>query len=255
MLTQLLDGAMGTELAKRGFELRAPLWGARAIEDEPELVAAIHTEYAAAGAEVLVSASFGLDASHAPLAAASVRLAQAAGRGLPCAGSIGPANPAHGLAQRREHYTALGHALESAGATALFAETQTSLAGAHLAVESLRPFGLPVWVALACGPEGKSLAGEPLDAPLEADVVFVGCTEHRGLMPALSHLAPHNAALAVRPSLALTTPTGFEPEGATETEVLEAVTRCRTQFDLAYVGGCCGTSPGFTAALAKSLRA
>lgn len=255
MLTQLLDGAMGTELAKRGFELRAPLWGARAIEDEPELVAAIHADYAAAGAEVLVSASFGLEAEHAPLAAASVGLAQAAGPGLPCVGSLGPANPAHGLPQRREHYTSLGRALHSGGATALFAETQTSLAGARVAVESLRPLGLPVWVALACGPEGKSLAGESLDVALEADVVFVGCTEHGGLMPALHSLAPHNPVLAVRPSLAVTTPTGFEPDGATEAEVIEAIVRCRAQFELAYVGGCCGTTPGFTAALAKRLRA
>jgi len=246
---------MGTELTKRGFELRAPLWGARAIKDDPGLVAAIHADYAAAGAEQLVSASFGLHAEHAQLAAASVELAQAAVPALPCVGSIGPANPAHSIALRREHYTALGRALKDAGATALFAETQTSLAGARLALESLRPLGLPVWVALACGPGGRSLAGDPLDAALEADVVFVGCTEHAGLLPALGRLAPHNPVLGVRPSLAVTTPNGFDPAGATETEVIDAIVRCRAQFHLAYVGGCCGTTPGFTAALAQSLRA
>lgn len=255
MLTKLLDGAMGTELAKRGFELRAPLWGARAIEDDPELVSAIHADYAAAGAEVLVSGSFGLEAKHAQLAATSVELAQAAVPALPCVGSIGPANPAHDITQRREHYTALGRALHNGGATALFAETQTSLAGARLAAASLRPLGLPVWIALACGPGGKSLAGDPLDAALEADVVFVGCTEHAGLLPALSSLAPHNPVLAVRPSLGVTTPNGFDPAGATEAEVIDAIARCRAQFELAYVGGCCGTTPDFTAALAQSLRA
>ncbi len=254
MLTKLLDGAMGTELARRGFELRAPLWGARAIADAPEMVVAIHAEYAAAGAEILVTASFGLDAQHAALAATSVGLARQAGPHLPCAGSIGPADPSRTLAERREHYTALGSALQAAGATAMFAETQTSLAGARLAAACLRPLGLPVWVALACGADGRSLAADALDAPVGADVVFVGCTEHAGLLPALRSLAPHNPVLAVRPSLALTTADGFDPAGASEPDVIEAIVRCREQFDLAYVGGCCGTTPKFTAALAQALR-
>ncbi|MBV1859180.1 MAG: homocysteine S-methyltransferase family protein [Nannocystaceae bacterium] len=255
MLTKLLDGAMGTELVRRGFELRAPQWGARAIGDAPALVAAIHADYAAAGAEALVTASFGLNAQHASLAAASVGLARKAAPDLPCVGSIGPADPSQNITERRAHYTALGRALAEGGATALFAETQTSLAGARLAAESLRPLGVPVWVGLACGPEGKSLAGDPLHASLEADVVFVGCTEHTGLLPALHSLAPHNGVLAVRPSLASTTPEGFDPTGATQEVVIDAIERCLTRFELAYVGGCCGTTPGFTAALARAIHA
>lgn len=254
MLTQLLDGAMGTELAQRGFELRAPLWGARAIEDAPALVVAIHASYVAAGAEALVTASFGLDARHASLATASVALARQAAANLPCIGSIGPADPSHSTARRREHYTALGRALKDGGASALFAETQTSVAGARIASTSLRQFGLPLWVAIACGPDGKSLAGEPLDTPLGADVAFVGCTEHTGLLPALRSLAPHNPVLGVRPSLALTTADGFDPAGASEADVVDAIECCRAQFELAYVGGCCGTTPEFTAALAQALR-
>ena len=246
---------MGTELARRGFELRAPLWGARAIEVAPSLVVAIHREYVAAGAELLVTGSFGLDAQHASLAEASVALARQAGPDLPCVGSIGPADPSHSIAERREHYVALGRALEDGGATALFAETQTSLAGARLAATSLRRLGLPIWVGLACDANGQSLAGDSLDVPLDADVVFVGCTEHAGLLPALRSLARHNSVLAVRPSLALTTTEGFDPTGASEAEVIDTISRCRTQFELAYVGGCCGTTPGFTAALAQALRA
>lgn len=255
MLTKLLDGAMGTELSRRGFEIRAPLWGARAIEDAPALVVEIHAEYAGAGAHALATASFGLDAEHAGLAAASVGLIREAAPELPCIGSIGPADPARSVAEQREHYTALGRALQDAGADALFAETQTSRAGAQLAVESLRQFDLPVWAALACNPGGQTLTGDPLNVAFEADVVFVGCTEHEGLLPALRCLAPHNPVLAVRPSLALTTPDGFDPAGASESEVVAAIGRCRAEFDLAYVGGCCGTTPRFTAALARDLRA
>ncbi len=255
MLTTLLDGAMGTELARRGFDLRPPLWGARAIEDAPALVVAVHADYAAAGAQMLVTASFGLDARHASLATASVELVRQAAMPLPCVGAIGPADPSLDIAERRHHYTALGQALKDGGAMALFAETQTSLAGARLAAQTLRPLGLPVWVALACGPEGQSLAGDRLNASVDADVVFVGCTEHTGLLPALRALAPHNSLLGVRPSLAHTSPAGFDPSGASETQVIEAIRSCRAQLELAYVGGCCGTSPGFIAALAQELHA
>ena len=246
---------MGTELSRRGFELRAPLWGARAIRDSPQLVVDVHAEYVAAGAQLLTTASFGLDAAHASLAEDAVGLARRAGPKLPCVGSIGPADPTDGAQQQRHHYRTLGRALRDGGATSLFAETHTSLKGARLAVESLRGLGLPVWVALACGPNGKTLAGEPLTAPLGADVAFVGCSEHAGLRPALQALSRENPILAVRPSLAATTEQGFDPSGATEPEVVDAITRCRSEFTLAYVGGCCGTTPSFTAALARSLRA
>lgn len=251
-MTTLLDGAMGTELARRGFELRAPQWGARAIEDAPALVTEIHADYVQAGAEAVVTASFGLGPGDAALAEASVALAADARPGH-IVGAIGPADPRTPLEARRTHYTRLAEALTRGGAAVLFAETQTTVAGARLAAEALRPFGLPVWVALACDRHGKTLGGDPLGEALEADAVFVGCTEHPGLLPALEALAPSNPVLGVRPSLALTTETGFEPAGATEAAVIEAIVRCANRFALHYVGGCCGTTPAFIAALAEAL--
>ena len=54
----LLDGAMGTELERRGVATPLPLWSAAALESHPEAVRAIHTEYAASGAEVLKTCTF-----------------------------------------------------------------------------------------------------------------------------------------------------------------------------------------------------
>ena len=251
-MTVVLDSAMGTELARRGFELRAPLWGARAIRDAPALVTAIHSDAVRAGAEVVVTASFGLGADDAELAGASVALARDAGPRL-IAGSVGPADPTQPEPARRRHVAALGQALVRAGCDVLFAETQTTLAGAREAVEVLRPLARPVWVSLACGTGGRTLGGDALEVSLDADAVFVGCTEHVGLEAALASLAPHNPVLGVRPSLARTTDAGFEPAGAQELDVVQSVVRCTERFDLAYAGGCCGTTPAFVAALSKAL--
>ena len=249
----LLDGAMGTELARRGFELRPPLWGARAIADAPVLVTQIHRDYVRAGAQAVVTASFGLGPDDAALAEVSSALARDTAPG-DVVGSIGPADPNTSLDAQRRHYAHLGEALRRGGAAVLFAETLTTHWGARLAIDTLRPLGLPVWIALACDRHGRTLAGDRLAGALEADAVFVGCTEHPGLLPALDALAPSNPVLGLRPSLALTTETGFQPAGATEAEVVGAIVRCTARFEIRYAGGCCGTTPAFIAALAEALR-
>src|SRR2546428_6998237 len=56
----LMDGAVGTELARRGVDTTLPLWSARALFDDRGLatLARIHEDYARAGAEILVSDTF-----------------------------------------------------------------------------------------------------------------------------------------------------------------------------------------------------
>lgn len=54
----LLDGAMGTELARRGFDLRDPLWSAKILLEAPDAVTAVHLDYLAAGAELICTASY-----------------------------------------------------------------------------------------------------------------------------------------------------------------------------------------------------
>lgn len=253
-MTTVLDGAMGTELARRGFELRPPLWGSAAIEAAPELVVEIHRDYARAGARVITTASFALGPQDASGAEASVELARRGAPRMRYAGSIGPPDPRTGDDAQRAHHRALGRALALGGATLLFIETQTCVDAARLAIDALRPLGLPLWVALACDANGRTLGGDALDVRLDADAVFVGCTELPGLAPALRALATHNAVLGVKPSLGLTTPEGFDPSGASAEAVRDAVVDCAARDDVAFVGGCCGTTPHFISSLARALR-
>jgi homocysteine S-methyltransferase len=85
----ILDGALATELERRGADLRDPLWSARVLFDQPELIRQVHYDYFLSGADVATTASYqatfpgfarrGLSHTQAAeLMVLSVRLAQEA---------------------------------------------------------------------------------------------------------------------------------------------------------------------------------
>lgn len=85
----ILDGALATELERRGADLNDPLWSAKILIENPDLIRQVHRDYLEAGADVVTSASYqasfegfaqkGLDRkAAAELLHLSVRLAQEA---------------------------------------------------------------------------------------------------------------------------------------------------------------------------------
>lgn len=54
----LLDGALGTELQRRGISTKLPLWSAQALIDNDEVVERIHREYIEAGADIITTNTF-----------------------------------------------------------------------------------------------------------------------------------------------------------------------------------------------------
>ena len=54
----LLDGAMGTELDRRGVPLDVVAWSARAMESHPYVVREVHADYVRAGADLHIVNSF-----------------------------------------------------------------------------------------------------------------------------------------------------------------------------------------------------
>jgi homocysteine S-methyltransferase len=54
----VLDGALATELERRGAMLDDPLWSAKTLLESPELIEGVHYDYFVAGADVGTSASY-----------------------------------------------------------------------------------------------------------------------------------------------------------------------------------------------------
>jgi len=106
----LIDGALATELERRGYDLNSNLWSADVLIKNPKLIYEVHLEYFLAGADIAITSSYqatlpglekaGLSPSEATeIIQRSVGLAQQArieanalqpDRKLIVAGSVGP---------------------------------------------------------------------------------------------------------------------------------------------------------------------
>jgi homocysteine S-methyltransferase len=54
----VLDGGFGTELERRGCDVRGELWSAQALLDRPDLVEDVHAAYLDAGADCITTGSY-----------------------------------------------------------------------------------------------------------------------------------------------------------------------------------------------------
>lgn len=72
----ILDGALATELERRGADLKDPLWSAKLLLEEPALIRQLHYDYFVAGADIAITASY--QASFPGLAARGLGAEQSA---------------------------------------------------------------------------------------------------------------------------------------------------------------------------------
>lgn len=54
----ILDGAFSTELERRGCDLNDPLWSAKILMENPDIIGAVHEDYFKAGADCAITASY-----------------------------------------------------------------------------------------------------------------------------------------------------------------------------------------------------
>jgi homocysteine S-methyltransferase len=54
----VLDGGLATLLESRGADLADPLWSAKVLIDQPQLIRAVHAEYFEAGADIATTATY-----------------------------------------------------------------------------------------------------------------------------------------------------------------------------------------------------
>ena len=54
----IVDGALATELERRGCDLKDELWSAKVLLEQPEIIRAVHLDYFNAGADIAITASY-----------------------------------------------------------------------------------------------------------------------------------------------------------------------------------------------------
>lgn len=231
--TLILDGALATELEARGCDLSDPLWSAKVLLENPELIYQVHLDYFNAGAQCAITASYqatpqgflrrGLDqAQSLALIAKSVHLAQQARRDylaqhpqatpLLVAGSIGPygAYLADGSEYRGDYalpqeemiafHRPRIRALAEAGVDLLACETLPSFSELQALLAVLQEFPtLGAWFAFTLRDSQHLSDGTPLTQVLAA---LHG--NPQALAIGINCIALENVAPALRQFAALT---------------------------------------------------
>jgi methionine synthase I (cobalamin-dependent) len=245
----LLDAAIGTRLVERGLRLGEDdpaFWNL----SRPEVVAELHRRDISAGADVLLTNTFGANRTwlgrfgradeFETINRRAVELARReAGPGRFVVGSIGPT-----AAEDPRSYLDQATVLVDAGVEALIFETHR-LDQAEIALGRVAPHvPVPLLVSLLAWPDP---AGEDVRrlADLGAAAVGLNCLSgmERALRSAEALRRVTALPLIVKPSAGLPGETMASPESfAKESAALLALAPI-------LVGGCCGTSERHVAAL------
>ena len=54
----ILDGALGTELESRGYDVSGKLWSAQYLLDQPQIIQNVHESYVRAGSDIITTSSY-----------------------------------------------------------------------------------------------------------------------------------------------------------------------------------------------------
>ncbi len=262
----ILDGPLGTELLARGVPTPIPLWSAWALLHRPEVVAAIHRDYAAAGATVHTTNTFRTKSRHLPdwerLARGAVQLCRSA---IPAehrvAGSIAPLqdcySPELSPTDPRPEHRELIEVLADEGIDILLCETFPHIGEGLVAVEEAVRTGVETWASFTAGPDTDLLTpariGEACARArdLGASAVLVNC------VPAARTLAYVEAIASVGLPFGAYANAGRldEEMGWAPTEqgpALYADIAARwVAAGATLLGSCCGTGPGHIAELSR----
>ena len=266
-----LDGGMGTQLQARG--LQPGQKPELAALEMPDVLTAIHTDYANAGADILLANTFGANAKKLAgcghtvedVVMASITCARKAAdtTGALVALDIGPLGellvPA-GTLSFEDAYAEFAQVIRAgaaAGADLVFLETMTDLYELKAAILAAKEnCTLPIFTSMSFESRGRTFTGCTVEsyavtaAGLGADAVGINCSlGPKEILPFAQRLCrsvPAGVPVFVKPNAGLPNPDGsynLDPDGfAAEMKEYAAI-------GVSMVGGCCGTTPAFIAKL------
>jgi len=274
------DGAMGTMLQAAGLPIgmSPEAW----LLENPDAVMSVHRAYVEAGAELILTCTFGgnrvrlersgLSARVAEVNRRAVEIARSAADGRACvAGDIGPLGELLAPLGKLTCEDAVmifaeqARALAEAGVDLLYIETMADLNEARAAVEGARQADdrIPITVTLSFDKHGRTNMGvrpeQAAEALLKMGVAAVGANCGHSLEMTLEalekmHAYAPQAALIAKPNAGL-------PRMVERREVYDATPEVMADYALKYiaagariVGGCCGSTPEHIRAIARAVK-
>lgn len=280
----LADGATGTNLFAMGLESGdAPeLWN----ETAPQKIEALHQGFVDAGADIVLTNSFGgtrhrLKLHHAQdrvfelnrkAAELARKVADAAGRTVIVAGSVGPTGellqPLGALTydEAVEAFAEQMEGLKAGGADVAWIETMSSPEEIRAAAEAAIRVGLPYTVTASFDTAGRTMMGlAPKDIHgvaegLAQSPVGIGANCGVGASDILASLfdmtdAKPDATVIVKGNCGIPEFRGTEIHYSGTPELMADYVRLAVDGGARIIGGCCGTSFAHLAAMRQALDA
>jgi 5-methyltetrahydrofolate--homocysteine methyltransferase len=278
----LADGATGSNLFERGLQSGdAPeLWNS----DHPERVAGLQRAFVDAGADIILTNSFGgtryrlklHKAEHrvAELNEKAARISRAeadrAERVVLVGGSMGPTGeilePLGPLSQdaAAEAFAEQAAALARGGADLLWIETMSSIEETEAAIAGARTAGLPVIATLSFDTNGRTMMGvTPSElAGLHRKHHLAACGSNCGTGPSELVACIVNLAAASDPSAILVAKANCgipqfrdgEIRFDGTPELMAEYARLSLDSGARIIGGCCGTTPDHLRVMRQALE-
>jgi homocysteine S-methyltransferase len=280
----VLDGAMGSEIHRRGIETTLPLWSASALITNPDVIMQIHADFIKAGADIITTNTFrtnprvlkeaAYDHSSKELTQIACNLARSAreeclAADIAIAGCLAPVADCYEPESvppdseiRAEHAELAGY-LADGGVDLLLIETMNCIREAHAALVAAHDTGRPYAISFICNETGTLLSGEPLAEALamtaEFSPLFVGtnCRPPDQIAAGVQELARQSTlpfAVYANGAGCVEACSGWEFEfGGTPAESYLAFARQWRELGAAIIGGCCGTSPEYIAKIRQEI--
>jgi homocysteine S-methyltransferase len=289
----ILDGAMGTELGRRGINIGLPLWSANALNTSPDVVLQIHKDYIEAGADIIVTNTFRTNRrlfknAHLPdhsfeLTAKAVELAHQAQESFPereilIAGSVAPVEDCYRPElvptekELQDEHSELIERLVKLGVDFILIETMTTIREAYAACAAAKATGKEVVVSFTCTKEGRLYGGEKLSdaiktlSDLQPTMFSLNCISPRHLTPLILKVKSTITNLqSVIPNLQSPIPFAvYGNVGKPDVRKGKMIIDVNAQAYVGYarewrtlgasmIGGCCGTTPEYIRRIAKTL--
>jgi 5-methyltetrahydrofolate--homocysteine methyltransferase len=277
----LADGATGTLLHSMGLEGKAPeAW----VLERPDAIRAMHQAYIEAGADIVLTCTFGGSRYRLAGEGLSDRVVEVnrraaglaretAGKGILVAGDMGPTGqlmqPLGQLAaeEAAEAFAQQAAALTEGGVDFLLIETMSDLGEARAAIEGARRVSdLPVFCTFSFDTHGRTMMGvKPEQVAAEIGPVVEGVGANCGRDPAefpgflqemrrVLRACGAEAVLWAKPNAGLPHLEGDRVVYDATPEYMGRIADQLREAGAQIVGGCCGTTPAHVSAMAANLK-